>query len=181
MEEIKYGNQHQIVKSFYDWCIENNKQMYLDCWDYELNQKSPKEVGFKSNKKYWFKCPNNKHEKFQRYIVTLVNGKDSYFCIGCVSIGQFVIDTYGENYLNKIWSDKNTSNPFTISVGSKKKIWIRCLENNTHPDYEQTVSVFHKGHGCPYCRGFKVCLTNSLGYNFPETIELWSNKNKKSC
>ena len=52
--KIKYGNQHQIVKSFNDWCVENNKQVYLDCWDYDLNQKSPKEIGYQSNKKYWF-------------------------------------------------------------------------------------------------------------------------------
>lgn len=180
MKEIKCGNQHQIVMSFYDWCVENDKQIYLDCWDYELNKKSPKEVGYQSNKKYWFTCPQNLHEPFQRYLITLVNGKDTYFCIGCVSVGQYIIDTYGELYLSKIWSNKNTVNPFMVSTGSSKKIWFRCLENDTHPDYEQTVSVFCKGHGCSYCRGFKVCLINSLGYNHPKTIELWSDKNDKT-
>ena len=28
-------------KSFYDWCIENNRQDVLDRWDYELNDCSP--------------------------------------------------------------------------------------------------------------------------------------------
>ena len=143
--KIKYGNQHQIVKSFYDWCTENNKQIYLDCWDYELNQKSPKEVGYKSNKKYWFRCPRNLHNSFQRYLTTLVNGKDAYFCIGCSSIGQFIIDTYGDNYLYNVWSDKNELNPFEIFAGSTKKIWFKCLNNKNHPDYNQEPSVFKKG------------------------------------
>lgn len=180
MKDKKYGNQHQLVKSFYDWCIENDKQLYLDSWDWELNKKSPKEVGYQSNNKYWFKCPNDKHEKFQRYLITLVNGKNSYFCIGCVSIGQFVIDNHGENYLNKLWSDKNTLDPFKIFAGSNKKVWIKCLKNDTHPDYEQYVSCIKKGIGCPYCTGHRVCLTNSLGYNSSQVLKLWSDKNEKS-
>ena len=180
MSENKYGNQYQLVKSFYDWCIENGKQIYLDCWDYELNQKTPKEIGYQSNKKYWFKCPSDKHEKFQRNMVTLVSGKSSYFCVGCASIGQYIVDTYGKDYLNKIWSDKNTLNPFKILAGSKKKVWIKCLTDETHPDYDQYVSCIKKGVGCPYCAGHRVCLTNSLGYNCPESLELWSDKNSKS-
>ena len=180
MNKVTYGNQHQIVKSFYDWCIENNKQMYIDCWDYELNNKSPKDVGFKSNNKYWFKCPYNKHEKFQRYILTLVNGKDTYFCPYCASIGQYIIDNYGENYLKQIWSNKNTVDPFEILAGSNKKVWIKCISDNTHPDYEQYVSCIKKGVGCPYCIGRKVCLTNSLGYKFPQVLDLWSSKNDKT-
>ena len=28
-------------KSFYDWCVENNREDILDRWDYELNDCSP--------------------------------------------------------------------------------------------------------------------------------------------
>ena len=176
----KYGNQYQIVKSFYDWCVEHNKKIYLDCWNYELNKKSPKEVGYKSNKKYWFNCPKNKHKPFQRYLITLIDGKESYFCIGCESIGQYMIDTYGLEYFDNIWSEKNVINPFDVLKGSNKKVWIKCIKDCSHPDYEQPVSTLKKGHGCPYCSGSKLCLTNSLGYNYPNILKLWSNKNNKS-
>ena len=38
-------------KSFYDGCIENNRQDLLDRWDEELNGCSPKEVSYYTNKK----------------------------------------------------------------------------------------------------------------------------------
>lgn len=177
---IKHGNQHQIVKSFYDWCIENNKQLYLDCWDYELNNKSPKEVGYTSNIKHWFKCSNNKHKSHQKVLYTLTYNRSPLSCPACNSIGQFIIDNYGENYLQQLWSDKNIISPFEIYAGSNKKVWIRCLTDNTHPEYEQYVSCIKKGIGCPYCAGRKTCLTNSLGYNFPQVLDLWSDKNNKS-
>ena len=31
-------------KSFYDWCIDNNKPQYLNLWDDEKNECSPKDV-----------------------------------------------------------------------------------------------------------------------------------------
>ena len=44
---LLFGNKTQIQnklknsKSFYDWCIENNRQDVLDRWDYKLNNCSP--------------------------------------------------------------------------------------------------------------------------------------------
>ena len=43
-------------KSFYDWCIENGKEDWLELWDYEKNGGcTPKDVAYASNKKYYFK------------------------------------------------------------------------------------------------------------------------------
>ena len=40
---VKNSNKTFLTKSksFYDWCIENNRQDVLDRWDYELNDCSP--------------------------------------------------------------------------------------------------------------------------------------------
>ena len=32
-----------MKQSFYDWCIENNRQDLLDRWDYDLNKKDASE------------------------------------------------------------------------------------------------------------------------------------------
>ena len=41
------------AKSFYNWCQENNKN-YYDYWDYDLNDKTPMEVGYSIKDKYYF-------------------------------------------------------------------------------------------------------------------------------
>lgn len=182
---MEYGNQFSATKTFYDWCIENNKQIYLDNWNYELNKSTPQEIGYASNKKYWFNCPKSIHKPFQKTISFLTNKKkenvkEKLFCNACESVGQYIIDTYGEDNFNKVWSDKNTKDPFGILKGSEQKIWIKCINDNTHPDYEQVCNTFCKGIGCPYCTGHKVCLTNSLGYLYPESLKYWSDKNNKT-
>ena len=43
-----------------------------------------------------------------------------YYCVchACNSIGQYIIDQYGKNYLDKIWSDKNELSYYDIDKSS---------------------------------------------------------------
>ncbi|PDY46811.1 zinc-ribbon domain-containing protein [Bacillus pseudomycoides] len=44
-----------MKKSFYDWCIENNKEHFLAEWDHEQNEDLEiKEIGYGSNKNAWW-------------------------------------------------------------------------------------------------------------------------------
>ncbi len=52
----------KITKSFKHFCEETGNIDLLNLWDYDLNEKSPDKVGFKSNKSIWFKCPRGLHE-----------------------------------------------------------------------------------------------------------------------
>ena len=40
--------------SFYQWCIENNKQHLLDEFDSSKNKVKPHEISYGSNKKMWW-------------------------------------------------------------------------------------------------------------------------------
>lgn len=179
-----YMSNHIIFKSLYDWCVENNRKDILEFWDYELNDKSPKEIGYSSNKKYWFKCKRHLHESYKKYLKTMRDGvlqhSEDYFCPKCNSVGQYIIDKMGQEHLDKVWSSKNTLSPFDISKSSAKGIWLKCLKDDTHPDYYQSCYNYIKDIGCPYCSGKSVCFTNSLGYRYPEIIGKWSDKNEKT-
>ena len=174
------GNQYQINKSFYEWCIENNLKYILDLWDYDKNQISPKDIGYGSNKQFYFKCPLSAHESEKHYIMTIIKSK-SVKCRQCDSIGQFVINKYGEDYLKDHWSIKNNISPFQIAHGSSKKIWIRCTKKSYHPDYLQPASTFAKGCGCPYCSSKIILPQDSLGTLHPKSLSAWSEKNSKSA
>ena len=67
------------------------------------------------------------------------------------SIGQLIIDNYGEDFLNIVWSNKNTISPFTLAPNSNKKVWWSCLEGR-HEDYLRTCSGAVKYEfRCPEC------------------------------
>ena len=125
-------------KSFYDWCVKNNRQDILDRWDYK-NGCSPKDVSYSTNKKMWFKCDRHpEHKSELKSINRFVNGQEgSIKCKQCNSIAQYIIDKYGKDFLLKIWSDKNKTSPFKVSIYSKEKIWWKCLKSK-HEDYQRT-------------------------------------------
>ena len=58
VKEILYmANQYNYEIDFENWCIKNNRVDLLSLWDYELNNKIPKQISAKTRKKYYFKCP----------------------------------------------------------------------------------------------------------------------------
>ena len=116
-------------KSFYAWCIDNNRLDVLDRWDYDLNICSPNEILYSTNKKYWFKCNENKgHKSELKNINGFTNGQEgSITCNQCNSIAQYILDIFPDKDLYDIWdNDKNGEvNPWEVSRGnSSKKILV---------------------------------------------------------
>lgn len=143
----------QKSKSFYDWCIENGRQEALDRWDYELNECSPKDISYKSNKIKWFKCSLHiEHSSEEKRISDITSGHFKHLnCKQCNSIGQYIIDNYEEEFLWKVWSDKNSISPFDISFGSHKKVWWNCIDNK-HESFERSCkSSKNYEFRCPTC------------------------------
>ena len=85
--------------------------------------------------------------------------------------------------LNKYWDwEKNTLNPYHVSKGSNKKIWIKCTEKDYHGSYETSCDSFVKGARCPYCvnQHGKVHPKDSFGSLYPQYAKYWSDKNEVS-
>ena len=72
------------------------------------------------------------------------------------SFGQFLIDNFGEDAIEKYWSDKNQDSPFNYSMASNKKVWIKCQEKEYHDDYQVRCCSFKTGTRCPSCKGLIV-------------------------
>ena len=189
----------QKSKSFYDWCYSNLSKEKADeiisRWDYKLNIDkkgniiTPKDISYSShgfNKKgYWFKCLRGIHPSELKNINSFTNKHVGFIeCSICHSIGQYLIDTYGQNALEKYWDyDKNNKlglDLFKLSKNSGKKIWIKCQKHDYHGSYFITCNGFIDKHRCPFCSNSKVHYLDSLGYLYPESLAYWSNKNKKS-
>ena len=178
---MKYGTPFSVVKSFYDWCVENNRMDLNDRFDEDKNGCTTKDVGYKSNLKWWFKCPRGLHDgdQYVMYFVTN-NPKRELLCRKCHSVAQVVIDKFGQDYLERHWHKDNTISPWDIPAGSGLiYVIIQCDKKDYHV-YKQVASSFADGIGCPYCINRKVHHNDSLAVVHPEVIERWSDKNKKA-
>lgn len=178
---MEYGNQFSITKSFYDWCVENNRMDLNDRFDEKKNGCTTKDVGYKSNLKWWFKCPRELHEDEQYFMCSVTNSpyKD-LACRKCNSVAQIVIDRFGKEYLYKHWHKDNVLSPWDIPAGSSRIfVKVQCCNKDYHV-YDQVASSFAKGIGCPYCINRKVHPKDSLAAIYPEVAERWSDKNIKT-
>ena len=141
-------------KSFYDWCIENNRQDVLDRWDYDLNDCSPSEISYASNIPKWFKCIIHREHKSELKVISRLtsgNQEGSIECNQCNSIAQYIIDNFPDKKLEEVWDyEKNKDlDPWKISRGyDGKKIWIFCQEGCTK-SYNITPNHFTNGARCP--------------------------------
>lgn len=112
-----------LCYTFEDWCLDNNHQDYLDLWDYELNTKTPSEISYGTDKKFYFKCERGLHNS-DSYIICNITGRGyKQGCYGCNSIGQYLLDTYKSL---DMWSKKNTFDPFVLPCKGRQKILLVC-------------------------------------------------------
>ena len=174
--------------SFAQWCIDNNRQDILDRWDYDLNNCSPWEISYGSRKKYWFKCDKHKEHKSElKNINHFTSGQEgSMSCKQCNSIARYILDNFPNKKLEEVWDyEKNGDlDPWNIDKGSNKKYWFICQERGYHGSYEIISNTFYSGARCPFCSSIKVHPLDSLGQyiidNYEEEFlwKIWSDKNE---
>lgn len=92
---------------------------------------------------------------------------------------------YIEKILNepieKYWDfEKNIVNPYHISKGSGKKVWIKCQEKDYHKSYNITCADFISGVRCNYCGNHKTHILDSFGYKHFDKVMSWHSDNNIS-
>lgn len=182
-KEIKTKFKNGNATSLKQWCVDNNNQDIPNRWDYELNNCKPDEIAYATHKKYYLKCPLGIHKSELQNIHGFTTGwQKSLDCKACNSFAQWGIDNLGEDFLEKYWDyEKNTLDPWKITNINARKIYIKCQEKDYHGSYETVCSAFLGGGRCPYCINHKIHILDSLGTIYPNTLNIWGNKNKKSA
>jgi len=169
--------------SFEKWCISNNRLDILSRWDYEINTITPKDISYGVQRKYYFKCPRGIHKSELKDITSFTSGQEgSMYCNRCSSFAQVGIDAICEDFLEKYWDyNKNIVDPWEISYGSSKMVWIKCQEKEYHESYEVACcNFFLRDSRCSYCGNFKVHSLDSLGVTLENKnlLHIWSDENK---
>ena len=174
-------------------------------WNWEKNDKlgiNPYYITKGNNrKKIWLYCQNkdyhNNEGGYQNTPVQFVNGGRCPYCNPFAShkvhkldsFAQWGIDTFGDDFLEKYWSDKNDElgiNPWKIAPQSNEKnIYILCQEHDYHNDfggYLTSPEKFYMGRRCPYCTNNqgKIHPKDSFAGVYPEKAKYWSENNDKT-
>lgn len=165
-----YKHSSKSGKSFYDWCIENNRIDLLDRWDYELNGCSPEEISYASSrKKCYFKCDKHLwHDSKGILLSAITSGGNKIRCEQCESFAQWVVDNYNDQYLEKIWNkDLNKKSPWSVSAKSHCDIFLNCDKVEYHIGYKTTPARFTGGQKmCGFCHSLQVHPLDSFAaYN----------------
>lgn len=176
--------------TFAQWVIDNYNEEYLyRIWNNDLNNKSPWEVTVKSHDTIYLNC--TKIDYHQGYLTTPARFTGGQKMCGFChmlqvhpndSFAAYNIRRLGDDFLDKYWDyDRNNADPFAISPKTKTKVWIKCQDKAYHGSYDVLAHDFSSGKSnCPYCRSLRVHRNDSVAYNYPQIISLWSDKNIKS-
>lgn len=184
-------------KSFAYYIQQELKEPLNKYWDWEKNNKlnlNPYYIAPQSKKKVWILCQekdyHNDNGGYEISVYAFYNENRCPYCCNQKvhpkdSFGQWLIDEFGKDAIEKYWSPKNTIDPFNIAPQSNKKVWLLCQEHEYHNDnggYEISCGNFYNGNRCPYCttRRGKVHPKDSFGSLYPEKAKYWSKNNKKS-
>lgn len=184
---------NEYEKSFAYYIQQELKESLNKYWDWGKNTVNPYLISKgknRSDEKVWIKCTKTDyHESTLMSPAKFIKGARCPYCANQKihpkdSFGQWLIDTYGNDAIEKYWSSKNTLDPFTIAPrSSNKKVWILCQEKDYHNDdggYPITPNNFYKGKRCGYCNNKKVHPKDSFGALYPSKAKHWSKNNKKS-
>lgn len=135
--------------SFYQWCINNKKEIFIDCWDYSKNKEDIHYISKATNKKCWFTIEGHSYLYPLTYITSKTNSNPVHKYYN--SFGYYLISLHGKEAIENLWSNKNTISPFEIDVCSKKKVWIKCSKKEYHGDYQIKCHEYKQGNRCPMC------------------------------
>lgn len=147
---------------------EENKKNGIDIW--KLSKRSLVELCFicknKDYHKYYLSC-----DKFYRGNRCRYCGRTK-FVHPLDSFGQYIINNYGEDFLNLIWSDKNEKSPFEYTLGSEQKVWFNCEKGLHKPRLRQIRLFIRSDCRCAICNeDSNISILENKVYTYLNTMD----------
>ena len=143
-------------KSIAQWIIDNNLDIN-EYWDFEKNTVDPWNITFSSKIKCWFICQEKDyHGSYEMACNDFGNGHRCPYCSNHKvhpkdSLGQYIIDNFGKEFFNKVWSIKNTIDAFTIKPNSVIECWWNCPDGKHEPYQRKCNHSCIRDFRCPKC------------------------------
>ena len=169
--------------SFAQWCIDNVDSDFMDKYWSKNNKLNPYELSPYTTKNVLIKCQEKDyHDDYLIKGLAFTGGSRCSYCASKKvhpkdSFGQLLVDTFGEEAIEKHWGKENKLNPFEISSKNNRKIKLNCTNTDYHGQYTTSCNDFFHGFGCTFCSSNQVHELDSIG-NLFDMEKVWSDKNK---
>lgn len=182
-----FAGKHPEVAA--QWHPEKNKNLFNSRG--KKLPETPDKYLSKSTTKVWWLCPvicngcKKQHEWYSD-IKHRTDSKDPTGCRHCNPTCIIEPHCYEKSFagekpeLVSEWWEKNEGKPENFRPTSNiKKAWVcpktNCDFNCKHL-YVATINKRYYERKCPYCRGRKVCVHNSILCKRPDVMKLWYTK-----
>ena len=140
-------------------------------FDDHKNKTKVAKILFQSHKKYFWKCSNN--HSFKAVMANLVRSKNSKYkgcniCTGKQFDESNSLKKLYPKIFNQIHRNKNKGiNLDKLTASTSKEIIWQCSRVKEH-HWKKSVTQRIKHKECPFCKNYKLHMTNSLAYEYPE-------------
>ena len=138
---------------------------------------TPDQFASGSRNRVWWKCTVGSDHEWEGIIGNRANPKGETGCPFCAGQRLSITNSLAAvspQMANQWHPTKNGDlTPDMVVAGSTKKVWWKCPEGPDHEWENKLVARTHLEGGCPFCRGFKASVTNSVAVLFPELATQW--------
>lgn len=134
-------------------------------WHPEKNKNlSPNNFSHGSHTKVWWACSRDNRHEWQAMILHRARKKSGCpYCSGHKPSSTDNFRISAPNLAKEFDLERNYPlAPEELRPNSARKVWWICPKNKTEHRWLAVVSGRINGNGCPYCRGRRVCESNSL-------------------
>ncbi len=166
MREFEQGNSRGLARNprlLREWHPTKNPDL------------APSTVTSGSGKRVWWKCAQGPDHEWRAAVKDRVRGDGCPFCAGKrLSVTNSLAALYPE--IAREWHPTRNGDltPESVVAGSQRIVWWTCQAG---PDHEWPARIMRRwhggGHGCPFCAGSRVSVTNSLAARVPEVAAEW--------
>jgi hypothetical protein len=135
----------------------------------------PSDVTCASNKKAWWQCAVAPDHQWETVIANRTSGLGCPFCAGKRVSSTNSLAICQPEFAAQWHPTKNGAlRPEHVSRRSGRKVWWKCPRGKDH-EWEATISSRRavKTNGCPFCRGLRPSVTNSLARIAPRVAAEW--------
>ena len=145
-------------------------------WHPTLNAEvTPGDLSSGSGRKVWWKCARGPDHEWEASPNSRTRGLTGCpYCAGRrVSVTNSLARLRPDLTLQWHPERNGALTPERVGVGSSRRVWWRCT---VAADHEWWVSVHARsslGGACPFCRGLRVCATNSIVSTHPDIAAEW--------
>lgn len=145
-------------------------------WHHSKNKTlTPGDVRAESKREVWWQCPAVDEHEWKEAISIRLKEHRCPYCLGLDPKTYNSLATTCPDIAKQWHPTKNKGlTASDVPPRSNKKVWWKCFSANDH-EWIATIANRTKGHGCPFCRGFKVSKSNCLATTHGALALEWSH------